>query len=193
MPEIFSRPCRFQIVARNPRASSGKECFVNNSIIVDQFAFQRQYLSWLVDDVAEEQMTAQPGGVVNHPAWQLGHLAYTTDRFATMFGGTQTLEPFKGKFGGGSVPVADRSAYPAKAELLRILDDRRTALVKAFANASPDELAKPNPNAMIGALLPTKGHMILFGMLFHEGTHLGQLATWRKVAGLPQALSKMRR
>lgn len=164
---------------------------MKDSIIVGQFAFQRRYLSCMVDDVAEEQMTAQPGGIVNHPAWQLGHLAYTSDRFGAMFGTTPTLESFKERFAANSAPIADRSAYPTKAELLRIVDDRRNALVKSFTSASPDELAKPNPSAMIASMLPTKGHMTVFGMLFHEGTHLGQLATWRKAVGLPPALSKL--
>lgn len=166
---------------------------MDRSIILDQFAFQRRYLSFLVDDVAEEQMAEQPGGAANHPAWQLGHLAWTADRFAAMLGGSTTLDHFKERFGGGSTPVADRASYPSRAELLSILDDRRDALAAAFSAASSEDLARPNPNPRFKAALPTIGNMVLFGMLFHESTHLGQLAVWRKAAGLPQALSKLPR
>ncbi len=167
---------------------------MNSSVILGEFAFQRQYISMLVDDIADEKMTAQPGGVVNHPAWQLGHLAQSFDSFAQILGCPRTLDAaWEKQFGPQSIPSADRSAYPSKAELIRILDDRRTILAEAFARASSDDLAKPNPIPHAAALFPTVGVFMLFGMIFHEGTHLGQLASWRKAAGMAQALSKLRR
>jgi hypothetical protein len=167
---------------------------MNNSVILDEFAFQRNYITLLTDDIADEKMTAQPGGIVNHPAWHLGHLATAFDNFAQLLGCPRALdEAWSKKFGQQSVPSADRSAYPSKAELIRILDERRNAVVQAFAKTSSDDLAKPNPNAHAAALFPTVGVFILFGMLFHEGTHLGQLASWRKAAGMVPALSKLRR
>ena len=33
----------------------------------------------LVGDLSDDQMCAQPHGVVNHPAWSLGHLAVAAD------------------------------------------------------------------------------------------------------------------
>jgi hypothetical protein len=166
---------------------------MNSKTILDVFGFQRRYLSALIDDIPDDRMTAQPGGVVNHPAWHLGHLAYVSDRFATMLGQPPTLEAWKERFSPGTTPGPDRAAYPAKAELLRALDGRRDALAAAFARATPEDLAKPNPVAAIAPFHPTVGHMILFGMTCHEATHLGQLATWRKAMGMTEALAKLRR
>jgi hypothetical protein len=167
---------------------------MNNQLILDQFAFQRSYLSLLVDDVPEERLTEQPGGVRNHPAWHIGHLALVSDRFAEMLGVPSGLDgSWKDRFAPGTVPVAERSAYPSKAELLRVLDERRAALADAMGRAGMDVMAKPNPNQRLAAFLPTIGHAINFGAICHESTHLGALAVWRKAAGMVEALSKLPR
>jgi DinB superfamily len=170
------------------------EKHMSKNVNLQQFGFQRLYLALLVDDIPEEQMTRQPGGVVNHPAWHLGHLAFVANRFATILGCASNMDPsWEGKFAPNTTPSPDRSVYPVKAELIRILDDRRGALANAYEQASESDLAKPNPNARLAANLPTVEHLIAFGMVFHEATHLGQLASWRKAAGMPTAFSKLPR
>ena len=165
---------------------------MNNKVILDQYAFQRYYISLLVDDIPEDRMCDQPGLIVNHPAWHLGHLAQSTDSFIALLGGTPTLEEsWKSKFKQGSIPKPERNFYPSKAELLRVLDDRRGALSQIVSRVSDADMAKPNPIASIARPLPTLGHLTLFGLLYHESTHLGQLASWRHAAGMCQALSKL--
>ena len=39
------------------------------------YRFNLGFAEMLVKDLSTEQMVAQPGGVINHPAWALGHLA----------------------------------------------------------------------------------------------------------------------
>src|SRR5262249_26988315 len=161
-------------------------------IILDQFNFQRRYLELLVDDIADDQMTTQPGGVVNHPAWHIGHLALVADRMAQKLGVPAALDgSWTGQFDQGTVRTAKRATYPSKAELLRALDDRRAALAQAYARAEQEVLSKPNPIARLIPTHPTLEHLIVFGMSVHEGTHLGQIATWRKAAGMVEALSKL--
>jgi hypothetical protein len=165
---------------------------MNNKAILDQCSFQRQHLSLLVDDIPDDRMCDQPGAVVNHPAWQLGHLAVATDRFVAAMGGSSTVdESWLTKFKPGSVPQPDRNVYPSKAELLRVLDDRRTALIQIISRATDEDMAKPHSIARLAGMLPTRGHLALFGPLYHESTHLGQLGSWRKAAGMCQALSKL--
>lgn len=165
---------------------------MNNKAILDQYAFQRKHLFLLVDNIPDDRICDQPGSIVNHPAWQLGHLAVSTDRFVAAMGGSSTLdESWVTKFKPGSVPQPDRSLYPSKAELLRVLDDRRNALAQIVSRASDEDMAKPHSIARLAPMLPTRGHLALFGLLYHESTHLGQLGSWRKAAGLCQALSKL--
>ena len=42
--------------------------------VVYIYGFNLTYAEMLVKDVSAEQMVEQPGGVINHPAWSLGHL-----------------------------------------------------------------------------------------------------------------------
>jgi hypothetical protein len=170
------------------------EPIMNNSEILKVFTFQRGYLSLLVDDIANEKMCLQPGSVVNHPAWHLGHLAWVADRGVGMLLGASSLDSeWEKKFAPNTTPTPQRSEYPPKNELLAIFDGRRDMLAKAFAQASPDDLAKPNPIARIVQQMPTIGVFLAFVMLSHESNHLGQLASWRKAMGMPQALSKLAR
>jgi len=165
---------------------------MNNSVILSAYAFQRHYLKLLVEDIAEERMTAQPGGIVNHPAWQLGHLVVVQDRLVRMLGGNSKIEAdWETRYGRGSVPSPDRSAHPSKADFLRTLDERRGEYVRLFGSVSSDDLAKPPPGGKIPQAFTSMGMFLLFIMTTHEGTHLGQLAAWRKAIGLPQALSKL--
>jgi hypothetical protein len=165
---------------------------MNTEALFKTFDFQRYYLSLLIDDIAEDQMTAQPGKVVNHPAWQLGHLAEATDFFVQVIGGEKRLdEKWSKLFAANTTPVNDRSLYPSKAKLIEVLDDRRNALVRRCMEMSEADWQSPH-NILPLASLPTKWHVVHFVMLTHESTHLGQLASWRHAQGLPMALSKLR-
>ena len=166
---------------------------MNQQTVLEVFRFQRTYLSWLVDDIADDRMAFQPPGLPNHPAWQLGHLCATMDSAGAMLGGTKALDgSWNDRFGMGSRPTSERSRYPSKSELLKIFDERRENLVALFERAPAEKLNAPNPVATIAKQLPTVADMMVFLMLFHEGTHLGQMASWRKAAGMPEALSKLR-
>ncbi|MCB9846251.1 MAG: DinB family protein [Phycisphaeraceae bacterium] len=165
---------------------------MDKKALLDTYAFQRGYISLLVDDIPEDRMTHQPAGVPNHPAWQIGHIAVATDGFMPGLGRESALDETWGElFGMRSTPVADASKYPDKQELLRVMDERRGALAAAVKEASNEVLARPNPVPVLAQGLPTMWHMVHFGMLMHEATHLGQLAVWRKAAGMVPALSKV--
>lgn len=165
---------------------------MDRKTVTDVFAFQRGYLSMLVDDIPNERLASPAGGIVNHPAWQIGHLAFAADGVCEMLGGTKRLDKaWAEKYGMGSKPVADRGAYPSKSDLLGTLDECRSRLSRQFAQASDEMLRRPNPFGPLAAGLPTLGHAATFFMVFHEGTHLGQLAAWRKAAGMVEALSKL--
>ena len=43
--------------------------------VVFVYGFNLKFAKGLVADLTAEQMCQQPHGVVNHPAWSLGHLA----------------------------------------------------------------------------------------------------------------------
>jgi uncharacterized damage-inducible protein DinB len=151
------------------------------------FNFNLGYAQKLVADVADDQMCAQPveGRVMNHAAFTIGHLAWATDLALGMLGQTPAgAAEWKELFGMGAKPLADRSKYPAKAALLKALEEAHVRLAAAVAKASPEALAQPAPERMRGRF-PTMGHTLLALMTSHEASHLGQLSAWRRAMGLP--------
>lgn len=151
----------------------------------------------LVADLTAEQMCQQPHGVVNHPAWTLGHLVFSSVGLLT-FLGHDTSPPvgweaaaFAGTEGGGRGPSSDPSGFPSKDELLSTLEslhDRVTTAVKAADAATlAATLATPHPYEGARKYFPTLGDHVVYLMTLHEMDHLGQVAAWRRAMGLGPA------
>lgn len=85
--------------------------------------FLIHYCWMLVADIADERLAEQPHAGVNHPAWILGHLAWTADGALGMLGAQKRLSAeWPSFFGRGSKPSAQRGLYPSKDELLRAVE-----------------------------------------------------------------------
>jgi hypothetical protein len=138
----------------------------------------------LVDDIASEQMVQQPHGVINHPAWSLGHLTCTADSLGQMLG-LESVSPagWDEKFKGGN-PTDEVAAYPSKKDLLEALGEQHARNTEAVIHADPSLFSTPHPNEQTRAVFPTMGDLIIFLMTTHEGDHLGQIAAWRRAMGL---------
>lgn len=142
----------------------------------------------IVDDVAEEQMAAQPSGLVNHPAWTLGHLGATSDALAGMLGLPSTFpEAWRDSFRMGGIPSGDGSAYPSKAELVAHLRAQHERVAQAVAAADAEQLGQPPPNPRLRERFATVGDFAAVLLTNHEANHIGQLATWRRAMGLGPA------
>lgn len=76
-----------------------------NEFKVNQFLLH--YCRLLAADIADEQMTDQPAPCVNHPAWILGHLAFSAEMIVDRLGGEKFLPPqWADLFKPGSTPRA---------------------------------------------------------------------------------------
>lgn len=171
--------------------SSGRTLTLLQSSTKHQAAMQRGYIDGLVSDIPDERMAAQFPGVVNHPAWHLGHLAVSADEILGAIGGKSTLDAeTRARYGMGSKPVQDRAAYPSKAALVAMFDDRRTALMDAFLAMTPDQLVAANPIPSLAGPLPTVADLVSFLLVAHESMHAGQLAVWRRAAGMISAMER---
>jgi hypothetical protein len=154
--------------------------------ILHSYGLVLDYLHRLVADLDEQQMVRQPSGIVNHPAWVIGHLIYSCQAI----GGEVGLPPWLTEdwtrcFGTGSAPIADPSAYPTKAELLHALDDARTRLADRLATVGEAGLNEPLPDKEHRDTFPTVGHAVLHILVVHTAMHVGQVSVWRLAAGLP--------
>jgi hypothetical protein len=142
----------------------------------------------LVGDLSEEQMCAQPHGVVNHPAWSLGHLAVAADHLGKVMGLPSELPAgWTEIFKTGGTPSPERSVFPAKEETLRVMAQQHARIGQAVSDADPAALAQPHPNEKSRAHFPTVGDYAVFLMTAHEMDHLGQIAAWRRAMGLASA------
>ena len=87
------------------------------------------YAKRLVADVPDEKMTVQPAPGMNHAAWVIGHLAFVTDLYGAQLGvSAKAPKEWADLLGNNSRPVADRSKYPAKAQLLSFLEEAHQRL-----------------------------------------------------------------
>ncbi len=141
----------------------------------------------LVDDLTDEQMVAQPSGVINHPAWTLGHLGATSDALAGMLGLPSTFpDAWREACRMGSIPSGEAADYPGKAELLEQLRAQHQRVAAAVAAVDDERLQQPTP-PRLRERFPTIGDFATALMTMHEGHHLGQLAAWRRALGLGAA------
>lgn len=149
-------------------------------------SFMMKYCRMLVEDVADERMAEQPLPGVNHPAWILGHLAFSADRARSLIGAEKELPAsWTPLFGPGSKLISTRSAYPSKDELLRTVEQSFERLRQQADVATPEQLGQPSTSPYTKDALPTVKDGVAFLLTGHLGVHLGQLSSWRRMIGLP--------
>ncbi len=149
------------------------------------YGFNLRFARSLVDNLTPEQMVAQPHGVINHPAWTLGHLAMAADSLAVYLGlERQAPVGWDKTFATGGTPSGERAAYPSKEELLAALTAQHERNTAAARQADPALFGRPHPDERRRERFPTVGDIAVFLMTSHEMDHLGQLAAWRRAMGL---------
>jgi hypothetical protein len=147
------------------------------------------YALALVDDLNEAQMVGQPSGKLpkpmNHPAWILSHLKTYRPIVAALVRGETFDDPLDHPFGMKSSPVADRSVYPSKLEIITELEQGRGEIEEALHSADDSAWAAEVSLARWRARWNCVAMGVPFLMLNHENMHLGQLSAWRRAMGLP--------
>ena len=157
--------------------------------ILRAFRLNQKLAELLVSDLTAAQMTQQPHGLINHPAWTLGHLVVTGNNICKTLGLESSLpEGWGDKFKAGVTPDPDPAQNPSKEELLEAFRTCHKQLSEALAGISEEELAKKHPNEGTRKYFPTIGDFVVYLMTAHEGDHLGQVAAWRRAMGLGPAM-----
>ncbi|MFO0950957.1 MAG: DinB family protein [Isosphaeraceae bacterium] len=157
---------------------------VQCKVYAAMLALGRQILA----DIDADRFCVQPAPGLNHPAWILGHLAVVSDGTIRLLGESRVLPREWGKlFGPGTNPSTDPALYPSKDELVAAWTTAHERMETAAAKATAELLAEPHgvDFANLKVTLPTKGDLVTHVMTSHEGFHLGQLSTWRRLAGMP--------
>ena len=98
--------------------------------VLHSFSYCLDFLREQVADIDPPNMVAQPNGIVNHPAWVIGHLTFSCQALGGEIGMPEWLpNSWPDLFGTGSVPVADATLYEPKDQAIALLDDEASGLV----------------------------------------------------------------
>ncbi len=154
-------------------------------------AFSVAYCQRLSADIDESRLVEIPAEGLKPPVWILGHLAIVGDMGRSLFGGSKICpEAWHTQFAPGSDSSSLPDPVPSKADLVSAIDAGYRDLQKLVQAADPQTLAAPNPLPMpfLQQHLPTVGDLVAHVLTTHMAYHLGQLSTWRRVAGLPEVL-----
>ena len=165
--------------------------------VLHNFGYSLEFLCEQIGDVAEENMAAQPKGVVNHPAWTAGHILYTCQMIGGVIGVEKWLPRGWGKlFGTGSVPLSPPptplvrkegsfGVYPTKEEFLALIRETRSRITQAVEGLDEAFLDSPFPEPSYLEFFPTIRHSLTQVLVGHVSFHVGQLSVWRRAMGLP--------
>ena len=154
--------------------------------VLHSFAYCLDYLREQVADVAEADLVAQPKGIMNHPAWVIGHLTYACQLLGGAIGLPEWLPAdWTRRFGTGSVPVADAGLYETKTDALAALGDAHSRIARAVEELDDSRLDEPFPDESYRDVFPTIRHAITQVLVGHTANHIGQVSVWRRAAGLP--------
>ena len=156
-----------------------------------------------LDGFTEETWCVQSKTLVNHAAWTVGHLALTMQRAADRvegFDASQQLPASDWVHGDGtagdpsrydtesvsfgSTPQSDRSKYPRIDRAKEIFNGSTARLSGVLSSANVEALKRETP---WGSSPIAVGDLAL-RIVFHNGTHTGQLIDLRRALGMPKAL-----
>lgn len=138
-----------------------------------------------VADLADDEMTLQPAGAPNHPAWTLGHVVYSWQAIMQELGVSPWLpDDWESFFGYGTSPAnVVCSAYSSRTLLTASLADAVNRMRAALLDAEEDALNEPLSDADSRQVFSTTGDALLQVVVAHSAFHAGQLAAWRRAAG----------
>lgn len=169
---------------------------MDKKTLINGFTLNLDYTFRLVEDVDENDMTNQPNGFTNHPAFTLGHLVTATALTAKVLGqkyevpdGWDALFRRSGP-GDPTLPEKDREKYPSKSELVAVLKSKAADVVRMIEETSISKMEEPY-QWKLDRYMSTIGQVLYFQCLIHHSWHIGQLAEWRRMMGFDSALKKL--
>ena len=169
---------------------------MDRTTLLNGFRLNMDYTLQLVADVAECDMTEQPKGFANHPAFTLGHLVTATALSIEVLTGEYEVpdgwdELFRRKGPGDpTMPEQDVERYPGKAALVSTLQKKADLLARLIESADDEAFEQPC-RWKLERYMPTNGQVLYFQCMLHHSWHIGQLAEWRRLMGYDSALKRL--
>jgi hypothetical protein len=165
--------------------------------LMKAYEFNLLYAQELVKDLDSDLMYRTFGpGVENYPAFTLGHLVIASALIAEDLGHAYEVpegwdEHFRRKGPGDErLPGPYKEGMPTREDLLEELGQKHSAVDRLIRGSRPDMFSR-RIEWRFDRHFPAIGDYLVFMCLTHEAMHLGQLAAWRRAAGLPSALARL--
>jgi hypothetical protein len=155
------------------------------------------YSAELANDVPEEQMYRSFGpGLENHTAFTLGHLviasALVAEELEEPYSVPKDWDDLFRRRGPGDArrPGPFKVGMPSCRDLLSELE-RKHRIVESLILGLSDEALGRRVKWRFDSHYPSLADYLHFMCVTHEAMHLGQLAAWRRAAGLDSALARL--
>jgi hypothetical protein len=153
--------------------------------VLHSFAYSLDYLREQVSDIDDAKMIVQPGGIVNHPAWVVGHITAAIHLLASTIGVPKWLpKDFINRYRTGTSPTSDLSVYESKNDLLALLVEVQNKITERIKQMNDEELDVPFPAESYRDVFPTIRHALTQVLIGHTAYHIGQVGVWRKAIGM---------
>ncbi|MBX9791406.1 MAG: DinB family protein [Pirellulales bacterium] len=119
----------------------------------------------------------------NHPLWFAGHMGVSDDFFISLVAPERAKRrpELVERFGTGSQPVGDASAYPPVAEVLAYMRERRQTLMEILDSLSEEDLLTRTPPGTPDFLRDKAS--VFQTASWHEGLHSGQVSVAHRALG----------
>ena len=147
--------------------------------LIFTYNFNLGHIENLLKNVSDNQMAQESHGVVNHPAWTLLHLASASNATAKVLGLDSTF-PSEWEDVTKNGPGQAASVFPSKTQLLAELSSQHSRVAEAVAKADVSLFAKEYPDENYRKTFPTIGSFCAYLLTAHEGSHIGQIAAWKR-------------
>lgn len=140
----------------------------------------RQIIIGQLQDVPESQMDIQPEGFRNSVRWNVGHIVYWLDKYASLSFGSPSAIPaqYETLFNSGTKPSAWTATPPSKDELIGMLEVQLSRLSELTPEMLEQRLQSPfemGPFQFVEA-----GELFNFALI-HEAIHLGVISSQLKL------------
>ena len=143
----------------------------------------------LFANIPDNHLVDQSAGLNNHPAWSLSHLMLYHPSIVSLARSEAVPDPAQasgaGKFGNGSKPVTDATAYPSRARLIERFTSGHAQVEAALAATDAAIFAQDPGLERWKSAFGTSGNALIYFMIYHETHHLAEIADWKKVHGIP--------
>jgi hypothetical protein len=140
----------------------------------------RQIVIGQLQVVSESRMDIQPEGFPNTVRWNIGHMVYWLDKYASISFGSLSAIPtqYETLFNSGTKPSDWTVMPPSKDELTALLASQLSQLSELTPEMLNQKLS--SPFEMGPFTFVTAGELFNFALM-HEATHLGVITSQLKL------------